>query len=1049
MSKAAAVGTALCLYFTWILMPAAAQTPSRATPAAATDSTALPPRSIRDIEALLKSIKARETGKNAASEYLALADRAAPTTTDAGELARFFRARSEAAGQVGRDGQAVEDMRKALEYARKANITLKDFQQKLANAEVFVGNFTTAMRLLQEKLRDLGPSLDGRFGPLSMLAVLHVIMGDLKKAQLYQNDAEASLKEVESRPDWRKSLPAVRAQVFRSRAQVLEGSGRLAEAEAAYRATLSSYEQFLKDAAAAPALAAGWTQGSLHGFLDASTASVGLVLMRQGRLAEAEVEIRRALANTLGRRSGLGAFVANRVGDLTAVLIEQGRFVEAEILAREEEPILVDVAGRVEAGNVSRARLRVAQALAFRGKPRRAGEIVASVLAMKDNDPVQLLRVVSFDPILLTSLARARKTAEAEVAARAFLDTRQRALGEKAYGTAEARGFLGAVLWMGGKKDEALAAFHQAVPVLLAESARSEDQIAKGVRFQTILEAYLALLFELKGTPALAGIDITAETFRLAEAARARGVQRAIAASAARAAARDPTLTALVRREQDLGQRVVGLYQTLVESAALPADQQAPGAQAALREEIDRATSARAAITKDIVKRFPDYAELIDPKPVTLPAARAALKPGETLVTFLVGVEQSYVWAVPFQGEATVAVVRQGEAEVTEIVAKLRRSLDPQAQKLSDIPAFDVATAHALYRDFLGPVASALGPTKSLLVVPHGPLGQLPVALLVTEPPPALKPTPLAFAEYRPVAWFVRRMAVTQLPSVATFTALRKLPPGKPDRWPLIAFGDPIFAPNPAGAVTPDLGKVTLRGQRIVLRSAPQTADLNSADLSNLPRLPDTADEIRSIAVTLGADVDRDLFLGARATEENVMNADLPKRRVVMFATHGLVPGDLDGLTQPALALSSPKVVGGKGNGLLTLEKVLSLKLDADWVVLSACNTASASGTEGAGAEALSGLARAFFYAGARTMLVSNWPVESTSATAITTGLFKRQSTDPSLSRAEALRQSMLAAIDQGVQTDHAGKPSFAYAHPILWAPFSLVGDGWSSGIAN
>jgi CHAT domain-containing protein len=118
-------------------------------------------------------------------------------------------------------------------------------------------------------------------------------------------------------------------------------------------------------------------------------------------------------------------------------------------------------------------------------------------------------------------------------------------------------------------------------------------------------------------------------------------------------------------------------------------------------------------------------------------------------------------------------------------------------------------------------------------------------------------------------------------------------------------------------------------------------------------------------------------------------------------------------------------------------------------VVLSACNTASASGTDGAGAEALSGLARAFFYAGARSLLVSNWPVETSAATAITTGLFRRQAADPTLSRSQALRQSMLALIDGGTQVNNDGKPAFAYAHPIFWAPFSLVGDGWSSEAVN
>src|SRR5262249_40534358 len=148
--------------------------------------------------------------------------------------------------------------------------------------------------------------------------------------------------------------------------------------------------------------------------------------------------------------------------------------------------------------------------------------------------------------------------------------------------------------------------------------------------------------------------------------------------------------------------------------------------------------------------------------------------------------------------------------------------------------------------------------------------------------------------------------------------------------------------------------------------------------------------------------------------------------------------GDLDGLTQPALALSAPSVAKVDGDGLLTMEKILALKLDADWVVLSACNTASG---EGGGAEAVSGLGRAFFYAGTRPLLVSNWPLETTSARALTTDLFRRQAADAKLGRAEALRQAMLALID-GAGYVEGGRPLFAYAHPIFWAPFSIVGDG-------
>ena len=176
-----------------------------------------------------------------------------------------------------------------------------------------------------------------------------------------------------------------------------------------------------------------------------------------------------------------------------------------------------------------------------------------------------------------------------------------------------------------------------------------------------------------------------------------------------------------------------------------------------------------------------------------------------------------------------------------------------------------------------------------------------------------------------------------------------------------------------------------------------------------LPRLPETAEEVREVATALHANPQSDVFLGARASEETVRKMKLDDRRVVMFATHGLVPGDLDGLSEPALALSAPSVAGGEGDGLLTMSKILGLKLNADWVVLSACNTAAGNG---AGAEAVSGLGLAFFYAGTRALMVTNWPVETTSARALTTAVFRREAESEGMARAEALRGAMLALID-------------------------------------
>ena len=170
-----------------------------------------------------------------------------------------------------------------------------------------------------------------------------------------------------------------------------------------------------------------------------------------------------------------------------------------------------------------------------------------------------------------------------------------------------------------------------------------------------------------------------------------------------------------------------------------------------------------------------------------------------------------------------------------------------------------------------------------------------------------------------------------------------------------------------------------------------------------------------------------------------VLELDLSNRQVVMFATHGLIPGELDGLTQPALALSAPDVTGeNQGDGLLTMEKILTLKLNADWVVLSACNTASG---EGAGSEAVSGLGRAFFYAGARALLVSNWPVDSEASRMLMTDLFKRQQHAQGRHKALYLQEAMLEMIQTTTAQDSSGKTKYTYAHPLFWAPFVVVGD--------
>jgi CHAT domain-containing protein len=118
-------------------------------------------------------------------------------------------------------------------------------------------------------------------------------------------------------------------------------------------------------------------------------------------------------------------------------------------------------------------------------------------------------------------------------------------------------------------------------------------------------------------------------------------------------------------------------------------------------------------------------------------------------------------------------------------------------------------------------------------------------------------------------------------------------------------------------------------------------------------------------------------------------------------------------------------------DGLLTASEVARLRLDADWVILSACNTAAG---DTIGSEALSGMARAFFYAGARSLLVSHWPVYSDAAAQLLDRTFAKLRTEPATTHTEALRLAMIALMDDAHQDDNP--------HPSIWAPFALVGEG-------
>ena len=611
--------------------------------------------------------------------------------------------------------------------------------------------------------------------------------------------------------------------------------------------------------------------------------------------------------------------------------------------------------------------------------------------------------------------------------------------------------------------------------------AKSEAERNNGT-FWAIVKA----TYRTTGTERADDPKITAETFQIAQWALNSEAATSIAEMAARGAMGNPALAVIVRERQDL----VGEWRVLDEarSTALsqPPEKRDRLADASAAARLDAIDARVSEIDKRLADEFPHYAALVSPQPLTLPEIKAQLRDGEALLLFLDTPAlgpipgETFVWAVT-KTESRWARVALGSSELAERVFTLRCGLDSSnwtvatdwlettdetkrhkqeqiwrretcrrlthadAADTSSLP-FDTAKAHELYEGLFSEIADRLknpdGTGKHLLIVPSGPLTQLPFHVLITSTP---DPSLMGVDVYRQAAWLARQNPITVLPTVSSVKALRALAKESHAVKPFIGFGNPLLDGEDesfgllakSARERQQCPKEPLRpSEHIAARGgiAPLLRRNNITDVDYIRAqtpLPETADELCAIAHDLSAG-DGDIYLGASASEMGVKSLSesgaLARYKIVEFATHGALAGQMRGSAEPGLILTPPEQGTEEDDGYLSASEVAGLKLDADWVILSACNTAAAGSDD---SEALSGLARSFFYAGARSLLVSHWSVNSNATVKLITKAVAELKADPKIGRAEAMRRSMLTLIDNGKPYE---------AHPAYWAPF--VGGG-------
>src|SRR6202167_853754 len=870
--------------------------------------------------------------------------------------------------------------------------------------------------------------------------------GKYAQAESWAKQA-VNLAQTESGPD-----SGDYASTIYNLARIYRYEGRYAEALPLYQRALAIFEKgFAPD----------------NPYVATCLDNIAELYRAQGRYAEAEPLYHRSLAireKTPGPNSIEAALSLN---DLAALYHDEGRYAEAIPLYQRSLAVDEQTRGPDDA-DVAVSLTNLALIYATLGRYADAEPLYQRALAIyqKTLNPDHPLIAVSLNNLAGLYDDQGRY-AEAEPLQKRALAIDQKTLGPEHPAVAHDLDNLAGIYRVEGRYAEALPLYQQALAIRVKTLGPFHPDVAQSLAGLALLygaqgryaDAYpfihrAAAISALRaasaqeeneggqaelrsrrdiflddvavaGRLAAAGTQdapgLREESFEAMQWSKASDTAAAVSHMAARFAPGRDTLANLVRQRQDTQDRLDNDEAQILNAVSQPPDKRDANAEAALRADADGLRQRLQQLDSNLMAQFPAYAELANPKPITIAAAQQLLAPDQALIVYAVGENESYI-AVITRANAGIFGTPIGAKDLTAAVKALRRTLNPEGK--TSVLSFDASDAYKLYQKIFAPAEPALKGVTQLYVVTDGALESLPLGVLLTAQPSADALSATAPDDLRAAPWLARRYAVSVLPSASALKSLRQFTGAAHAPQPFMGVGDPTLTPQPGdNRGAPD----TARGGTV--KSIFRGDAVDQAELRDLPSLPETAGELQTEAKLFNAG-QGSVLLADAATVTAVKRADLASRRVIAFATHGLLAGDV-GVAEPGLVLTPPANPTPADDGLLKASEIAQLKLNADLVILSACNTAASDGTPGA--EGFSGLSKAFLYAGARSLIVSHWSVVSDSTVALMTRMATLLE-QKGLGRAEALRRAELALMDD---KDH---PEFA--HPLFWAAFVVVGEG-------